>query len=141
MFHYPSGTVNIFTFISNGSSFTRQTWNEWSADMSYVENRFVAGDFNGDGKEDTAVLFCYPNGTVNLFVFRSNGSSFTRVNWLDWSANANYIENRFAVGDFDGNSKDDAVVLFQYPSGQANLFTFMSTGGYFTRENWYQWDA
>ena len=141
MFRYPSGTVNIFTFISNGSSFTRQTWNEWSADMSYVENRFVAGDFNGDGKDDTAVLFCYPNGTVNLFVFCSNGSSFTRVNWLNWSANVSYIENRFTVGDFDGNAKDDAVVLFQYPSGQSNLFTFMSNGGYFTRENWYQWDA
>ncbi len=141
MFRYPSGTVNIFAFISNGSSFTRQTWNEWSADMSYVENRFVAGDFNGDGKDDTAVLFCYPNGTVNLFVFCSNGSSFTRVNWLNWSANVSYIENRFTVGDFDGNAKDDAVVLFQYPSGQSNLFTFMSNGGYFTRENWYQWDA
>ena len=141
MFRYPSGTVNIFAFISNGSSFTRQTWNEWSADMSYVENRFIAGDFNGDGKDDTAVLFCYPNGTVNLFVFCSNGSSFTRVNWLNWSANVSYIENRFTVGDFDGNAKDDAVVLFQYPSGQSNLFTFMSNGSYFTRENWYQWDA
>ena len=141
MFRYPSGTVNIFTFLSNGSSFARQTWSEWSADMSYVENRFVAGDFNGDGKDDTAVLFCYPDGAVNLFVFQSNGTSFTRVNWLNWSANVSYIENRFTVGDFDGNSKDDAVVLFKYPSGQANLFTFMSTGGYFTRENWYQWDA
>ena len=141
MFRYPTGEVNLFTFLSTGSSFTRQNWYEWSADMNYVENRFVAGDFNGNGTDDLAVMFRYPTGQVNLFTFLSTGSSFTRQNWYNWSADMTYVGNRFTAGDFNGNGKDDLAVMFGYPSGQVNIFSFLSTGSGFTREVWYEWSA
>jgi len=147
-FCMPEGNSRIVTFISTGSAFTNQTWFDTSAfPAQYVTDRFTAGDFNGDGKDDIACLFDYSfqqTGKSTMFVFVSNGSNFG--SWPQtWFATesgcpADKMTGRFTAGDFNGDGKDDVAAMFDYsyyqPQGTSTIFVFRSYGSNFG--NWPQ---
>lgn len=150
MYAYPNSTVKIFTYLSSGSAFsTSQTWQSWpekafSADC--VEDRFVAGDFNGDGKDDLALM--YRHGSlptkVNLYTYLSTGSTFSgSQNFREWPSgtySTNCVGGRFTCGDFNGDGKEDISVLY-YANNQAQAFVYLSNGSQFTVNTWKTWVA
>ncbi|MFD6109299.1 transglycosylase family protein [Streptomyces yangpuensis] len=123
-----------------------------SAAVSFlVANRAAAtrtaGDFNGDGKDDIAVL--YDNGQTAdganrtaLWTWLSTGSGFANpVKVWDSTASGfgswNWDRSKVTTGDFDGDGKADVGVL--YNNGQTGegvnqtaLWTFTSTGSGFS---------
>lgn len=118
----------------------------------------VAGDFNGDGKDDIAMFYDYSaldpsNHSEKVFVIRSNGSAFgdSETWWYIPDATANngrdnfqYLkfavaserDNPIMYGEYGGNPRMDLTMLFDYPytpaSSNANEFadTFQTTGSY-----------
>ncbi len=136
--------VIVFVFKSAGNKFNNPTnWfhagrNNWDWDGS----KLVTGDFNGDGKDDLAVLYGYQTERdVIAFVFTSTGSKFSsprswfhagRNNW-DWAG------SKLAAGDFNGDGKDDLVILYGYQTERDVIaFVFTSQGSSFSspRNNW-----
>ena len=136
--------VIVFVFKSAGNKFNTPTnWfqagrNNWDWDGS----KLVTGDFNGDGKDDLAVLYGYQTERdVIAFVFTSTGSKFSsprswfhagRNNW-DWAG------SKLEAGDFNGDGKDDLVILYGYQTERDVIaFVFTSKGGSFSspRNNW-----
>ena len=100
---------------SNGTSFhvahrydgTLPSWQMTSGDQFYV------GDFDGDGKQDLFVFngsnWVYPY----LGMLRSTGSGWTMSHRFDnvlpsWQMTAH---DRFYVGDFDGDGRQDLYVF------------------------------
>lgn len=147
MCDYSASVANkstIFVFLSNGTSFG--TWPEtWFTTTSFnankVTNRFAAGDFNGDGKDDIAAMYDYSYETPNkigMFIFKSTGYSFGGwpETWYTTTGfNANMVTNRFVAGDFNGDGKDDVAGLYDYSAQTANKstwFVFKSTGTAFS---------
>jgi len=143
MYDYSAEVANksaIYVFISNGTTFS--SWPEtWFSSTAFpalkTTNRFTAGDFNGDGKDDIAVLYDYSADVTNkstMFVFVSNGTSFGDwpQTWFTSTAfPAGKTTNRFTAGDFNGDGKDDIAVLYDYSADVANkstMFVFVSTG-------------
>ncbi|MFD4658693.1 FG-GAP repeat domain-containing protein [Kitasatospora sp. NPDC058444] len=102
----------------------------------------IKGDFDGDGREDLAVLYDYGrDGERNhsgLWTFTSNGSGFNspRQVWDSGSDSWNWAGSKVTVGDFNGDGKADIGVLYDYGrDGERNrtgLWTFTSTGTGFT---------
>lgn len=143
IYQYPNKETKIFTYISTGSSFSGSAnWRDWPAgayDVSCIGDRFVAGDFNGDGKDDLAVLYQYtPAHPANIFVYLSTGSSFGNANWRSWPAGAysvNCVNGRFTTGDFNGDGKDDLSVMY-YADSTTCIHTYLSTGSSFTVNIW-----
>ena len=88
MMDYGQQNMKIFVWVSTGSGFISQTWLDSTTPMSYnanlVTGRMVAGDFDGNGKEDLSGTHDYTSH-VRQFVWKSNGSSF--VAFQTWLSN------------------------------------------------------
>ncbi len=140
-FDYGSGKARIHVFLSTGSSLTYQGDNGWWAtgsgySLTYVGDRMVTGDFNGDGRDDIAVMFDYGGANARIHVFLSNGTSFVYQGDSGWWARGSYLMSsvlgRMVAGDFDGNGRDDIATLYDYTAGMARIHVFLSTGSSFT---------
>jgi len=155
MYDYGNGKTAIHVFLSTGSSFKydySSTW--WSVDSGYYANRvtgrLVAGDFNGDGKDDIAAMYDYGNGKTAIHVFLSTGSSFNYSNqgygW--WSVDSGYdaskVTGRLVAGDFNGDGKDDIAAMYDYGNGASRIHMFTSTGNSFSytdNKGWWKTDS
>ncbi|MFF4221666.1 FG-GAP-like repeat-containing protein [Streptomyces abikoensis] len=124
-----SGSRNesgLLTFTSNGNGFAepRKAWESGSTSWNWNSSKMVAGDFNGDGKSDIAVL--YGNGTTSdsrnetalwLIADNSNGFVEHRKVWnsLTWEGRSwSWEASKVAAGDFNGDGKSDIAVLYDY---------------------------
>ena len=119
-----STTADIFVALSNGSAFIGRgvKWND-----SFCANDEIplAGDFNGDGKDDIA---SFTRGTTGeVYVALSTGSSFgTGIKW-----NESFCTNNETplVGDFNGDGKDDIASFTRGTTGE--VYVALSTGSSF----------
>ncbi|WP_335938829.1 FG-GAP-like repeat-containing protein [Streptomyces sp. PTD5-9] len=132
--------TSVYTFTSNGTGFDnpRKTWTS-PGSFDWNASKVTSGDFNGDGKDDVAVL--YNSGksadgkfVTALFTFASNGTGFdnARKTW-ESTGSFNWDASKVTSGDFNGDGKDDVAVLYNRgrgDDGKANsaLFTFTSNG-------------
>jgi hypothetical protein len=85
------------------------------------------GDFNNDGRDDIATFT--RGNTGDVYVALSNGSSFvgTGVKWHDSFDYGNEIP---AIGDFNGDGRDDLATFTRGPA--ADVYVALSTGTGFT---------
>ncbi|MCI8360708.1 MAG: trypsin-like serine protease [Clostridiales bacterium] len=143
MYRYGATAAQIHVWISTGSSF--RDWSVWYSDMSTyspdaVWDRMVAGDFNGDGKDDIAAMFKYGETAAEIHVWPSTGSSFS--GWKTWySDKSSYapssVTGRMVAGDFNGDGKDDIAAMFRYGETAAEIHVWPSTGSGFPK--WQAW--
>jgi len=146
MYKPDTAPIIIQTFVSTGSSFNCQAWYNGATiagyDANKVTGRFVAGDFNGDGKCDIAAMYKYAASPMQVHVFTSTGSSFN--GWKTWCAATTYgnydadkVTGRFAAGDFNGDGKCDIAAMYNPDTAPIIIQTFVSTGSAFNCQSWY----
>ncbi|MCI8554180.1 MAG: hypothetical protein HFJ80_04460 [Clostridiales bacterium] len=134
---------SIHVWRSAGNSFSATQW--WLDDRLYdvenVTNRVVSGDFNGDGKDDIAALYHYGGeNEYAIHVWSSSGSSFSKPSWWlgDRQYNVNNVTGRVAVGDFNGDGKDDIAALYDYGGeGEYAIHVWSSSGSGFSKPSWW----
>ncbi|MFE6982384.1 FG-GAP repeat domain-containing protein, partial [Streptomyces griseus] len=128
-----------FTFTSTGTAFNNPT-TSWTSTGSFnwSKSKPVSGDYNGDKKDDLAVL--YDSGQAadgkhvsTLFTFTSNGTGFAAPKQT-WSSTGSFNWNVSlpTSGDYNKDGKDDLGVLYEgskTADGRRldSLFTFTST--------------
>jgi hypothetical protein len=119
-------TGDVYVALSNGTSFgAGQKWHEWFAPGAEIG---AVGDVNGDGKADI-VAFTH-NAAGDVYVALSTGSSFagTAVKWHEhFSITGEYP----ALGDVDGDGKDDIITFTQGSAAAADVIVALSTGSSF----------
>jgi hypothetical protein len=98
----------------------------------------VAGDFNGDGRDDIATFT--KGAAADVYVALSTGHSFTGTGakWHDYFAAGTETP---LVGDFNGDNKDDIATFTR--GAAADVYVALSTGSSFsgTGVKWHDYFA
>lgn len=118
--------------VSTGSGFVKQLWQPQGG---YVQpgEKWLTGDFNGDGKTDLANVF-YDGGLNSIEVHVSTGSSFVRERWQTQGGGF-WDSQKWIAGDFNGDGKDDIANVFG-EGGLVSIDVHVSSGSGFTKQRW-----
>jgi len=125
------GGCDVFVAISTGAAFVGNGW-KWH-DMFGCGNEIPAtGDFNGDGKDDIAAFT--PSYPGPVWVATSTGAGFgTGVKWKQGFSVFGAVP---AVGDFNGDGRDDIVSFSR--GTYCSVFVATSTGaGFGSAAQWH----
>ncbi|MBW4458306.1 MAG: hypothetical protein KME55_40150, partial [Nostoc indistinguendum CM1-VF10] len=108
--YFISGTVNFLNIqrraTGQGGFWDTQKW--------------LAGDFNADGKDDLVNVFNDGGGLANIDAHLSNGESFGIQRWATGQGGF-WDTQKWLAGDFNADGKDDLVNVFNDGGGLANI--------------------
>ncbi|WP_407566837.1 FG-GAP repeat domain-containing protein [Polymorphospora sp. A560] len=125
--------ADVHVALSTGGGFAGASkWHDWFSPRAEIA---AVGDFNGDGRDDIAT---FTRGTTNdVYIALSNGSAFigTEQKWHDFFG----LNGEFpAVGDVNGDGRDDIIVFTQGPNTLADVYVALSTGsGFGASQKWH----
>lgn len=134
MFYDTGNGLNVFRFLSTGSSFVSDTTKLDGYDLAKVGPHIAASDANGDGRTDVVAAFQETNGAIRLHVFTGGNSFAGQTGW--WHGNSHdlaKVGGRMVGGDFDGNGKGDIAMFYDTGNG-GTIHRFLSTGKSFTAD-------
>ena len=121
------GYLNLESSWNNPSFIRGGAWiDEWGK----MQDKYLIGDFDGDGSRDDILQGKYKNGKVNWYVKRSTGNDFTASSlWKsEWGS---FYNDVFLVGDFDNDGKEDLLNGRKQSSNTYNWYVARSTGASF----------
>lgn len=128
----PTGGFGLRVAISTGSGFSLQGWGityaSQPADYASIE-RYLAGDFNGDGRTDIS----HHSSSGLTSVFLSTGNTFNAgQNWGSWVCNmaqgsGSETPKRCLMADFNGDGKADLL----HKNAGADMLIALSNGKLF----------
>ncbi|MBE8525890.1 VCBS repeat-containing protein [Amycolatopsis sp. H6(2020)] len=112
---------DVYVALSDGTKFG--TSSAWHTDFGYNAELPYVGDFNGDGKDDIAVFT--RGATGDVYVALSDGTKFvgSGVKWHDYFSVGGEVP---AVGDFNGDGKDDIATFVRGTEG--DVYVALSGG-------------
>ncbi|HSX06478.1 MAG TPA: FG-GAP-like repeat-containing protein [Candidatus Saccharimonadia bacterium] len=130
-FYYFGGNeTKLYVFYGSSSGLAGPTlaWDS-NGGLNWDAAKFVSGDFNGDGKQDIAMLYGYGGNQVKIFVFYGSTSGPTTPTqvWdsgpgsLDWNA------IKVVAGNFNGDTYGDIAMLYGYGTTETKIFEFLGT--------------
>ncbi len=146
--HIDKGKACIDVHLSTGSGFKMQRWATHQGGY-WGSQKWMVGDFNGDGKDDLAKAFndAKINSDAIIDVHLSNGSSFSMKRWATYQGGY-WNSQKWMSGDFDGDGKDDLAKAFNDAriNSDAIIDVHLSNGSSFSMKRWatYQggyWDT
>ena len=136
------GSASIDVWLSTGSTFAQHRWATQQGGF-WNTQKWLAGDFDGDGRTDLANVFG-DLGQISIDVHRSTGVTFTMNRWATrqggfWDA------QKWLAGDFDGDGRADLANVFN-DLGVTSIDVHRSTGAAFLFQRWATgasgfWDA
>ncbi len=132
--------IHTWTSTGIGFTFNYAPWNSGPNGFTYANAKFTAGDWNGDGKDDLAVLYKWSDTESVIHTWTSTGTGFT-FNYVLWhDNNFAWANAKLLAGDWTGDGKDDLAVLYKWPDDRAVIHTWTSTGTGLTF-NYVKWDS
>ncbi len=118
--------------LSNGAGFAMQRWGTQQGGF-WDSQKWLAGDFNGDGKADLLKVF-NDVGLGSVDVHLSNGAGFAIQRW-GTRQGAFWDAQKWIVGDFNGDGRDDLAKVFN-DNGLSSIDVHLSSGTGFAMQRW-----
>ena len=110
----------------NANYFDTSLWGDFDTATGWTTQ--LAGDYDGDGKDDIA---SYHAESGNWWVSLSSGTGFATTQWDRFSTGRGWSNH--LAGDFNGDGRDD---IASYHPGSGQWWVSLSTGSGFTTVPW-----
>ncbi|MEW2632420.1 FG-GAP-like repeat-containing protein [Streptomyces sp. NPDC048389] len=135
---YADGRVTLFTWLGKGDGSFAEPFASWKVspgNWNFGNFDIYSGDFDGDGRDDVAAWYDYADGHDTLFTFTSKADGGFNAPVASWDSPAGnwwYKNVQPAVGDFNGDGRDDLAAFYGYDNGDMKLWTFTTdaNGGF-----------
>ncbi|MGW2952745.1 FG-GAP-like repeat-containing protein [Streptomyces eurythermus] len=133
-YDYDNGDDRLFTFTATtagGFNAPFPSWANTNNDWNRANLKFVAGDFDADGRDDLGGLYRYADGSIKMFSFLAKPDGGFQSSIASWTSSTFGDWNRTHVnaGDFNGDGRDDIAAWYDYSDGRdaIHVLTSLST--------------
>ncbi|WP_433543663.1 FG-GAP-like repeat-containing protein (plasmid) [Streptomyces sp. CA-294286] len=132
-YSYSDGHSALQTIKSNADGSLAQPFQSYSSAIgswNIDKIQLTTGDYNGDGRGDTAIMANYGNGKAQLFTSLGKPDGGFEAPFVAWTSTpGSWYAERATLhsGDFDGDGRDDIAAWYDYSDGRDTLHTFTST--------------
>lgn len=142
---YSDTSVKLWTALGRPDGGFAAPTLSWGAAANSMHISYMtpqAGDFNGDGRDDVAVWYAYPDKTTKLWTFTATVQGKFNKPFPSWTAPpGSYPRDRckFVTGDFNGDGRDDLSVFYGQSSGDVKTYMHLATvnGGFSAPTDWW----
>ncbi len=128
----PDGYLRLFLLLSDGTRFTAASAPVWSGTGFHVTHlKVAAGDFNGDGYPDLALLQGLSGNESKLWVMTSAQGAFGApvLAWDSGAGNLDFARATLLSGDFTGDGVADVADVYDAGGGQTKVYVYPSAHG------------
>jgi hypothetical protein len=128
------GAGDVYVALSTGSGFGPGV--KWHDHFAIGDEHPAVGDVDGDGRDD--IVTFTRGGTGDVFVSLSDGTRFVEEAWK-WHDSLALGDQLPALGDVDGDGRDDVVTFTRGTTG--DVFVALSDGTRFVAQaaRWHDW--
>ncbi|MGG7215387.1 FG-GAP-like repeat-containing protein, partial [Clostridium nigeriense] len=142
LYDYLNGTSTMFQFSLNSDGKSVSTKSVWRATdfVADMINAMVAGDFDGDGKDEVLIFYDYGNNVTVVFELKmgTDGKFTSKEAFRATQFAGSQIKAKTVAGDFDGNGKDEVAMFYDYGSATTRILSLVNNNGnYSLSETWY----
>ncbi|MFI7426744.1 RICIN domain-containing protein [Micromonospora sp. NPDC049836] len=126
----PDGYLRLFLLLSDGTRFTAASQPAWSGTGFHVSHlKMVAGDFDGDGDADLAMLQGLAGDQSRLWVQYSARGAFGApvLVWDSGPGNLPFAQATPVAGDFTGDGYADIAEIYDAGGSRTRVLLHAST--------------
>ncbi len=139
---YVGNQTKLWTWMSNRTGFAAPVmqWDSGAGAFDIDQATFTGANLDGDaaGRDEIVAKYNAGNATTRLIGFFP-GSPWTQRLWWDSGAGGlDAAKSTLAAGDYNGDGRADAALLYDIGGGARRLYTYLSSGTAFgaARTDW-----
>jgi hypothetical protein len=130
----------LYVLLSDGHIAVRKTaWTSPAGAFAWAKAKLAVGDLNRDGRDDLMILYDRGRSSAALYRFVSRGTTFVRsTGWTTGAGTFSCARAQLAAGDFTGDGRDDAAVLYKSTTTSSRLFVFATSGSKLVKKTFWR---
>ena len=127
-------TAAVVSMVAAGDAFTAdELWRSRKGKLDVRKVKWLAADVNADGIADGVALLDLGRGRSRFVFYLNDGDkAVPKTAWTSKKGAFFWARAKLAVGDLNGDGRDDVIALYDRGKSGVALYSFMSTGSALT---------
>ncbi len=128
IYNYGGGTTGIWIWPGTANGYLGSptlVWKSNTGSFDWTKAKWVAGDFNGDGKTDLLATYNYGSSTTGFWIWPGASSGYLGTEFLAWKSGAgtfDWTKTQWVAGDFNGDGRADLASIYDDGNSTTTIF-------------------